>query len=450
MEDDICISNIEGYEFEELNKVSLNTNVTLTIEVVTYNYAAYIESCLNGILNQKTKYTYEILIYDDNSYDGTKDIIKNFAEKYPEIIHAFLAKENTYNSKKRPIINRVLIEKYAHGQFVSFCEGDDFWIDNNKIEKQINFMIQNPAYVLSVHNAYKIDMRNNVQKPMLSITQDMELDAETIIKQKYGMLPTASMIGKKEVFLVGDFLFGYTIGDWNVQLSAISKGKVYYHKEIMSVYRFFLQDSWSMRTFESYTNRLEHVSQMLNLLEEFDVYTERKYNIYIRQKKSALLASLFDIFELEDKIFCDELKKVGTMVNDKLVNSIAIFRDAKKKLVDIDTEKQSVKLNKFLQDSFKNKDIYIYCASTAGVRAKKVLAKLWKYSVKGFLDSDSSKLGIELDGIHVVDINELNGKVNYIILVASLDYDAVISKRLSEEGYAFVSACDFYLNVIDM
>ncbi len=119
---------------------------TVSIICLTYNHASYIRECLDGFLMQQTDFPYEVIIHDDASTDGTTEIIKEYATKYPDIIKPIIQTENQY-SKHRDfgiIINNCI--KHSTAQYIAFCEGDDYWINDQKLQKQVKFLDENQDY----------------------------------------------------------------------------------------------------------------------------------------------------------------------------------------------------------------------------------------------------------------------------------------------------------------
>ena len=115
----------------------------VSIISLTYNHAPYIRECLDGFLMQQTDFPFEVIIHDDASTDGTTEIVKEYAEKYPDIIKPIIQTENQYS--KHHDFNRIIqtcFEK-CQGQYIAFCEGDDYWIDPLKLQKQANFLNHN-------------------------------------------------------------------------------------------------------------------------------------------------------------------------------------------------------------------------------------------------------------------------------------------------------------------
>ena len=110
----------------------------------TYNHELYISQCLDGFLLQKTTFSFEVLVHDDASTDNTPNIIRNFEDKYPEIIKPIYQKENQY-SKGEDIFFKYQCAR-AQGKYIAICEGDDYWLDPLKLQKQVDFLEQNTDY----------------------------------------------------------------------------------------------------------------------------------------------------------------------------------------------------------------------------------------------------------------------------------------------------------------
>ena len=117
----------------------------VSVSCITFNHAGYIRQALDSFLMQKTDFAYEILIHDDASTDGTIDIIKEYEERYPDIIRPVLETENQY-SKGISNISGVFNFPRARGRYIAMCEGDDYWSDPYKLQKQFDLMESDAGY----------------------------------------------------------------------------------------------------------------------------------------------------------------------------------------------------------------------------------------------------------------------------------------------------------------
>lgn len=210
-----------------------NETPMVSVVCATYNQEAYIRQCLEGIMMQKTSFSFEVLINDDASTDNTASIIKEFEIKYPKHIKPIYQKENQY-SKGIKIDPNYNIPR-AQGKYIAMCEGDDYWIDELKLQKQFDFMENHPECTMCFHNA---EIENNLKDKTISHIQieDREYFSNELFSN--WIVPTASMFFRKD-FLDFKILTNKNIlnGDLIYILLAAEKGKVYGLSEKMSTYR---------------------------------------------------------------------------------------------------------------------------------------------------------------------------------------------------------------------
>ena len=133
----------------------------VSIFLNTYNHSGFIEDALLGCLIQQTSFPFEILVHDDASSDGTREKVKYLASKFPHIIKPIYQKDNQRALGKRPWMFQ---SGRAKGEFVAFCNGDDFWTDRLKLEKQVQYLRRHPEVVMTGHDAFSIDADGNVDR----------------------------------------------------------------------------------------------------------------------------------------------------------------------------------------------------------------------------------------------------------------------------------------------
>lgn len=124
----------------------MNKAPLLAIRCLTYNHEPYIRQCLEGFIIQKTSFPFIAIVHDDASTDKTAEIIEEYALKYPDIIKPILEKENQYSKHDGSlgsILNNAIPESV---KYIAMCEGDDYWIDPNKLQKQVDFLESNPEF----------------------------------------------------------------------------------------------------------------------------------------------------------------------------------------------------------------------------------------------------------------------------------------------------------------
>ncbi len=153
-------------------------NVMVSIYCLAYNHEQYIRDTLEGFINQKTKFRYEVIVHDDASTDNTATIIKKYAEKYPHIIKPVLQKKNQH-SQGVQIVKEILFPLLT-GKYIAICEGDDYWCNCYKIQKQVEFLEEHQEYSACVHNTKMYNVKENKFKTMFG-EKEKDLELEDVI-----------------------------------------------------------------------------------------------------------------------------------------------------------------------------------------------------------------------------------------------------------------------------
>lgn len=261
---------------------ALEEKVLVSVCCTAYNHAKYIRSCLDGFVNQKTNFKYEVIVHDDASTDNTANIIKEYADKYPEIIKPIFQKENKY--QRGVLIYEEYIFPKCTGKYVAYCEGDDYWCDENKLQKQVDILEKHPDYVACVHQTKRIDVRNQKESLFVDRNKNGILEKERFF---WATIPyqTSSLMSKRELLVERpDFCFVSKIfGDYPYAIFLALKGDVYYINDVMSVYRKFTEGSWS--SLNDGKRKLEYLKDIIKILALADEYSGLRYHRLIDKKK---------------------------------------------------------------------------------------------------------------------------------------------------------------------
>ena len=126
----------------------------LSVIFITYNHVKYVEKALRSVLAQKTDFPFEVVIGDDCSTDGTREILENIAREYPNQVKLFSREENTGG---RPTLNVYETTQRCTGEYLAYLEGDDYWTDNDKLQKQVDFLEKHPEYMACTHTMRMVD-----------------------------------------------------------------------------------------------------------------------------------------------------------------------------------------------------------------------------------------------------------------------------------------------------
>ena len=214
-----------------------NQDIKVTIRCITYNQKDYIRQCLDGFVMQRTNFRFEAIVHDDASTDGTAEIVREYAEKYPDIIKPIFETENQY-SKHDGSLGRIM-NANTRGKYVAICEGDDYWTDPLKLQKQADFLDANPQCSLTYHAC----------KNVFSTPCKVNILCGESVKESYSYIDilsfypfqTATVMYRKEI-LNSDLYkkaqaIGCTAGDQILFLTASRLGTIEGVNEKMSVYR---------------------------------------------------------------------------------------------------------------------------------------------------------------------------------------------------------------------
>lgn len=286
----------ERYQKEPVTHVPnhVSNKPVVSICVQAYQHAAYIKDCLDGLLTQKTEFPYEILIGEDASTDGTREICLEYAEKHPEKIRLFLhERENNVLVRGEP--SGVFTSAYnfflAEGEYMAICDGDDYWTDPLKLQKQVDFLEENPDCTLCTHGYKTIFIDGSQPDEIHSIKslKSKKISSEEIIGRMY--IRTLTMLFRVSTFdPVPDLFFKSPYGDYPIQLICAHKGSIgYLGGESMAVYRRGVKGSYNEKVLgnkkEKAAISLKRTEDHLKCMDLFNELTNYKYNSIIEERK---------------------------------------------------------------------------------------------------------------------------------------------------------------------
>ena len=264
----------------------------VVVKCFTYNHGKYIEDTLKGFVMQKTNFPFCALVVDDFSSDNTAEILRRYEKEYPEIIKGVYLQENYYSQggikrEKTEIVS----PWFARCKYIAMCEGDDYWIDPLKLQKQVDFMEDNSEYSLCFHNAVILnELVGNREKikSFCYFNKNQQISTERLIEE--WCIPTASILYRRESFAQLE-LPRFHSGDYTLELGLASVGKVFYIDNYMSVYR---KNNGGVSVSIS---AKKWADQLCELLDWYDKYTANRYekDINKSKKNAQLLAKYVDL-----------------------------------------------------------------------------------------------------------------------------------------------------------
>lgn len=215
----------------------------VSICCATYNHVHFIRQCLDGFVMQKTDFPFEVLIHDDASTDGTQDIIREYEAKYPDIIKPIYQKENQYSKGVR--VSLVYNYSRVRGKYVALCEGDDYWTDPYKLQKQVDFLENHPDYVMCSHqfNQYwQADGRlEEIADPHF---KGADYDLLNLIGGRW-LTQTLTVMYRRSALNLQEYeKYGMSM-DMILFYALLKQGKGYCFPDVMAVYRCHKGGVWS-------------------------------------------------------------------------------------------------------------------------------------------------------------------------------------------------------------
>jgi glycosyltransferase involved in cell wall biosynthesis len=142
---------------------------TVSVLIITYNHENYIRQCLDGVIMQKTTFPIEVIVGEDCSTDNTRSIVQEFEQRYPGIIKPVYHQENVGGRRNAYEFCYPLLK----GKYIAVCEGDDYWTDPCKLQKQVDFLEQHPETAICFHRANWVNQRNEILKEQKSLTRPL-------------------------------------------------------------------------------------------------------------------------------------------------------------------------------------------------------------------------------------------------------------------------------------
>lgn len=242
----------------------------LSVCMITYKHESFIAQAIEGVLMQKTDFPVELIIGEDCGPDNTRDICRSYADKYPDIIKLNFLDYNV--GAQNNFVNTISL---CTGKYIAICEGDDYWTDPYKLQKQVDFMEEHPEYSLCAHNAevlwYDKEFRT---RPAFN---KFEFNTSDLITEDWTFM-TATILLKRNCLLLPKWFSTVNNGDYGLQLLLSLKGKIGYIPDTMSVYRrHYGGVSANFNPFYS-------AISMHNVLIHFNKYTSGEYQKDIKIK----------------------------------------------------------------------------------------------------------------------------------------------------------------------
>ncbi len=246
----------------------------VSVRCTTYNHEPYIAQALDSFLVQKTNFPFEIVVHDDASTDKTADIIREYEMKYPQIIKPIYEIENQY-SKRDGSLGRIANEA-CKGDYIAFCEGDDYWCHPDKLQMQFDFLCKHPNYSACVHNTKMINLLNG-DELILYECKEKILHTDFFSKEYH----LNSLMCKRDYILNMPKFKSAASGDIKMETYLKILGPIYRFGCVMSVYRLGVPNSWSQRIGLNKKKAIENSKKVLDYYMELQNWAPESFRLDI-------------------------------------------------------------------------------------------------------------------------------------------------------------------------
>ncbi len=303
----------------------------VSIRCLVYNHEPYLRQCLDGFVMQETTFPFEAIVHDDASTDGSAAIIREYAEKYPDIIKPIFETENQYSKHDGSLVQIIDKAMHPNSKYIAHCEGDDYWTDPYKLQMQVDFLESHPDYSLSVHeylvwNEVKKEFEPHQIEFLKGVKGNLTLNLDDFATRVL-FTRTLSSVYRRSAMDNSKYAQYDVKFDLSKFYALMTQGKCYLFNRVMGVYRVqpnSVTASKNLKKFYSFTNdamfsivREEQTEQsrefVFNYLKTFAfsvIYdrkwsTIKKYFKYLGLRRALLMT------------FVEPIKRLGELIEYK-------------------------------------------------------------------------------------------------------------------------------------
>ena len=222
-----------------MRKESNLTKPLLSVCLITYNHVKYIEQAIEGVLMQQTDFSFDLIIADDFSIDGTREIVINYKKKYPALIKLILQQKNVGAAQ-----NWIELITTPSAKYIAYFEGDDYWTDPLKLQKQVDFLEANNDYAICFHRVHELRTGEDIRLSTLNnSTEEETYTVEDLAVDNF--IHTPSVIFRNDLIKkFPDWFVDSPVGDYPLHMLNARFGKIKYFPECMAVYRRHENGIW--------------------------------------------------------------------------------------------------------------------------------------------------------------------------------------------------------------
>ena len=284
----------------------------VAIHCLVYNHEPYLRDCFEGFIMQQTNFPFVAIVHDDASIDGSATIVREYEQKYPHIFKPIYEIENQFSKRDgslERIMNKMIDDTGA--KYVAMCEGDDYWIDPYKLQKQVDFLEKNPRYSICFHKTKTLIHHSNELKDEF-LVREMLGESTICDLASNNYIHTPSVVFKRGMLDFGllEHILPCMPLDYAMWMLLADKGNIYKINEYMAVYRY------GAGFWESKSN-IERNIAMIKVLSKLSVICSENKTI-IEQQLENIIKTLRLMIDKKD----DEIIKVKTSISYRLSNVV--------------------------------------------------------------------------------------------------------------------------------
>lgn len=322
---------------QEIGEDCKDIRPSVAVVALVYNHSQYLKDFFTGILSQETNFNFVLIVHDDASNDGSKEIITEYERKYPQIVKPILESNNIYSKNDGSLLQLLKDVVYiTKAKYIAYCEGDDYWIDKMKLQKQFSFMEKNPDYSLCATNACNL-VNNKVEAAKSNVTFTKDISFKNVVMLGGAYLSSPSLFFKAADFLLmPEAINKLYVLDYPLQIFLANRGRVAKLATSTCIHRVASQGSWTEKNRE---NRMSskfvktHISNEKYLIDTLNEITDYKHNnIFKRRDIIFRFHSLLFIDPAESRKILNnhffviiKYAKIKTILYCLLPKSIKIF-----------------------------------------------------------------------------------------------------------------------------
>jgi glycosyltransferase involved in cell wall biosynthesis len=226
-----------------------NAQPVVSVALITYNHEAHIAQALESAIGQKTTFPFEIIVGEDCSTDNTRAIVREYQERYPNLVRALLPDRN-----QGPFKNVAVTLNACRGKYIAALEGDDYWTSDNKLQRQVDFFETHPECSICFHKVLVLDETGEQPSRVIPEKAKTISTLEDLLPGNF--IPSCSAIWRRGLFeKLPDWVEEVKFSDWVIHVLNAEHGHIGFVDDCMAVYRLHAGGTWSTQSWHAVMTR---------------------------------------------------------------------------------------------------------------------------------------------------------------------------------------------------